>query len=140
MLEKWAAETGLPYQKLIDLYLLDCANRRKKLSMKWGRSTQTAMPQRAGKTSRLSPSSQKIVQFPIKCVEMRVRPLGFHYDIVQIHGRTFISESGAQCRTPYGFSRVLILTLFLPYSSPDASDGIPSGLKRRVCGGSLVRI
>jgi predicted DNA binding CopG/RHH family protein len=30
-----AAETGLPYQKLIDLYLLDCARRRKKLSLKW---------------------------------------------------------------------------------------------------------
>jgi len=30
-----AVETGLPYQKLIDLYLLDCAKRRKKLSMRW---------------------------------------------------------------------------------------------------------
>ena len=30
-----ADETGLPYQKLIDLYLLDCAKRRKKLRMKW---------------------------------------------------------------------------------------------------------
>ena len=30
-----AAETGLPYQKLIDLYLLDCAKRRKKLFLKW---------------------------------------------------------------------------------------------------------
>jgi predicted DNA binding CopG/RHH family protein len=30
-----AAETGLPYQKLIDLYLLDCAKRRRKLSLKW---------------------------------------------------------------------------------------------------------
>jgi len=30
-----ATETGLPYQKLIDLYLLDCAKRRKKLSMRW---------------------------------------------------------------------------------------------------------
>jgi predicted DNA binding CopG/RHH family protein len=30
-----AEETGLPYQKLIDLYLLDCAKKRKKLSMKW---------------------------------------------------------------------------------------------------------
>jgi hypothetical protein len=30
-----ATETGLPYQKLIDLYLLDCARRRKKLAMKW---------------------------------------------------------------------------------------------------------
>ena len=30
-----ADETGLPYQKLIDLYLLDCARKRKKLTMKW---------------------------------------------------------------------------------------------------------
>jgi predicted DNA binding CopG/RHH family protein len=30
-----AEETGLPYQKLIDLYLLDCAKKRKKLTMKW---------------------------------------------------------------------------------------------------------
>jgi hypothetical protein len=30
-----AEETGLPYQKLIDLYLLDCAKKRKKLIMKW---------------------------------------------------------------------------------------------------------
>ena len=30
-----AAETGLPYQKLIDLYLLDCAKKRKKLNLKW---------------------------------------------------------------------------------------------------------
>jgi predicted DNA binding CopG/RHH family protein len=30
-----ADETGLPYQKLIDPYLLDCAKRRKKLRMKW---------------------------------------------------------------------------------------------------------
>jgi predicted DNA binding CopG/RHH family protein len=30
-----AEETGLPYQKLIDLYLLDCAKKRKKLRMKW---------------------------------------------------------------------------------------------------------
>lgn len=30
-----ADETGLPYQKLIDLYLLDCAKRKKKLSLKW---------------------------------------------------------------------------------------------------------
>ncbi len=33
--KKLGAETGLPYQKLIDLYLLDCAKRRKKLSLKW---------------------------------------------------------------------------------------------------------
>jgi predicted DNA binding CopG/RHH family protein len=30
-----ALETGIPYQKLIDLYLLDCAKKRKKLSMRW---------------------------------------------------------------------------------------------------------
>jgi predicted DNA binding CopG/RHH family protein len=30
-----ADETGLPYQKLIDRYLLDCAKKRKKLTMKW---------------------------------------------------------------------------------------------------------
>jgi len=30
-----AEETGLPYQKLIDLYLLDCAKKRKKLRLKW---------------------------------------------------------------------------------------------------------
>ena len=30
-----AEETGIPYQKLIDLYLLDCARKRKKLSLKW---------------------------------------------------------------------------------------------------------
>jgi predicted DNA binding CopG/RHH family protein len=30
-----ADETGLPYQKLIDLYLVDCAKKRKKLRLKW---------------------------------------------------------------------------------------------------------
>ena len=30
-----AHETGVPYQKLIDLYLLDCAKKGKKLRMKW---------------------------------------------------------------------------------------------------------
>jgi hypothetical protein len=30
-----ADETKLPYQKLIDLYLVDCAKKRKKLRMKW---------------------------------------------------------------------------------------------------------
>ena len=29
-----ADETGFPYQKLIDLYLLDCAKKRKKLTLK----------------------------------------------------------------------------------------------------------
>ena len=33
--KRLAKETGLPYQKLIDLYLLDCARKRKKLTMKW---------------------------------------------------------------------------------------------------------
>jgi predicted DNA binding CopG/RHH family protein len=28
-------KTGLPYQKLIDLYLLDCARKRKKPNLKW---------------------------------------------------------------------------------------------------------
>jgi len=30
-----AEKTGLSYQKLIDLYLLDCARNRKKLAMRW---------------------------------------------------------------------------------------------------------
>jgi hypothetical protein len=30
-----ADETGLAYQKLIDLYLLDCVKKHKKLTMKW---------------------------------------------------------------------------------------------------------
>ena len=33
--KRLADATGLPYQKLIDLYLLDCARKRKKLTMKW---------------------------------------------------------------------------------------------------------
>lgn len=33
--KKMADESGVPYQKLIDLYLLDCVKRRKKLSLKW---------------------------------------------------------------------------------------------------------
>ena len=32
--KEMATETGIPYQKLIDLYLLDCAKKRKKLSMR----------------------------------------------------------------------------------------------------------
>jgi predicted DNA binding CopG/RHH family protein len=28
--------TGIPYQKLIDLYLLDCVKRRRKLFIRWG--------------------------------------------------------------------------------------------------------
>ncbi|HEY3353866.1 MAG TPA: antitoxin [Polyangia bacterium] len=30
-----AEQTGIPYQKLIDLYLLDCVKRRRKLSLHW---------------------------------------------------------------------------------------------------------
>jgi predicted DNA binding CopG/RHH family protein len=33
--KRLAEETRLPYQKLIDLYLLDCARKGKKLTMKW---------------------------------------------------------------------------------------------------------
>lgn len=33
--KRLAEESGLPYQKLIDLYLLDCAKKRRKLSLKW---------------------------------------------------------------------------------------------------------
>lgn len=30
-----AEQTDIPYQKLIDLYLLDCVKRRQKLALKW---------------------------------------------------------------------------------------------------------
>lgn len=33
--KRLAEETGIPYQKLIDLYLLDCVKRRRKLSLRW---------------------------------------------------------------------------------------------------------
>jgi len=33
--KKLAEETKIPYQKLIDLYLLDCVKNRKKLKMNW---------------------------------------------------------------------------------------------------------
>ena len=33
--KKLAEKTGIPYQKLIDLYLLDCVRCRKKPSLKW---------------------------------------------------------------------------------------------------------
>ena len=33
-----ADETGVPYQTLINLYLRDCAQSEKRLSMKWTRS------------------------------------------------------------------------------------------------------
>jgi len=44
-----ADETGLPYQKLIDLYLLDCAKKRKKLTMN--------LPPRLGPVFELKPWS-----------------------------------------------------------------------------------
>lgn len=31
-----AAETGIPYQTLINLYLTDCAEHKRKLKLKWG--------------------------------------------------------------------------------------------------------
>ena len=31
-----ADQTGIPYQKLIDLYLLDCVKRKRRLRLKWG--------------------------------------------------------------------------------------------------------
>ena len=33
--KKLADESGIPYQKLIDLYLLDCVKTKKKLAIKW---------------------------------------------------------------------------------------------------------
>ncbi len=33
--KKMAEKSGIAYQKLIDLYLLDCVRRRKKPSLKW---------------------------------------------------------------------------------------------------------
>jgi len=33
--KKLSDESGVSYQKLIDLYLLDCVKSKKKLSMKW---------------------------------------------------------------------------------------------------------
>ncbi len=33
--KKLSDEAGIPYQKLIDLYLLDCVKNKKKLSLKW---------------------------------------------------------------------------------------------------------
>lgn len=34
--KKLAVEVGMPYQNLINLYLLDCANNNRRLKMKWG--------------------------------------------------------------------------------------------------------
>lgn len=33
--KRMAEETGLPYQRLINLYLRDCVEHHRKLSMKW---------------------------------------------------------------------------------------------------------
>jgi len=33
--KKLAEESGIPYQKLIDLYLLDCVRKCRKPSLKW---------------------------------------------------------------------------------------------------------
>ena len=33
--KKMAQETGIPYQSLINLYLLDCVNNRRKLNLQW---------------------------------------------------------------------------------------------------------
>ncbi len=33
--KKLAAETGIPYQNLIDMYLRDCAERGRRPSLKW---------------------------------------------------------------------------------------------------------
>lgn len=33
--KRLSKETCIPYQQLINLYLLDCVKKRKKLSMKW---------------------------------------------------------------------------------------------------------
>lgn len=38
--KKIASQTGISYQKLIDLYLLDCVRRRVKPSLKWASSVQ----------------------------------------------------------------------------------------------------
>lgn len=33
--KRLADESGVPYQRLIDLYLLDCVKRRRRLSLRW---------------------------------------------------------------------------------------------------------
>ena len=37
-----STETGIPYQNLINLYLRDCAEHSRKLSLVWNRKTHTA--------------------------------------------------------------------------------------------------
>ena len=39
--KKLAGQTRIPYQRLIDLYLLDCVRQQKKLSLNWGAVTPT---------------------------------------------------------------------------------------------------
>lgn len=34
-----STETGIPYQNLINLYLRDCADQNRKLSLKWNRKS-----------------------------------------------------------------------------------------------------
>jgi hypothetical protein len=51
-----AEETGLPYQKLIDLYLLDCARKRKKLAMKWVAERDTGNQITEVPTPRVAPA------------------------------------------------------------------------------------
>jgi predicted DNA binding CopG/RHH family protein len=33
--KKMSEESGIPYQKLIDLYLMDCVQKKKKLKLDW---------------------------------------------------------------------------------------------------------
>ena len=33
--KRLADESGIPYQRLIDLYLLDCVKRRRRISLRW---------------------------------------------------------------------------------------------------------
>lgn len=33
--KRLADESGIPYQRLIDLYLLDCVKRRRRLALRW---------------------------------------------------------------------------------------------------------
>ena len=40
--KKLAAETGVPYQNLINLYLQDCVHAQKKLKLKWTSSKRNA--------------------------------------------------------------------------------------------------
>ena len=34
--KKLAGDVGMPYQNLINIYLSDCANKNRRLKMKWG--------------------------------------------------------------------------------------------------------